>query len=152
MGHTYIHADYHDVTHIIINPEEVKVVITEQAYNFEINAKPVVFQQPSKTLKFEVAAQQNMNVEIGGGASITYLNRTIYYEVDEMPLSKKIDWVGDNAFYKGEADPGTGSPELKWRIKYVEFLNDEGDLDELWANGTGSPVHSWTLRASYPYS
>jgi hypothetical protein len=145
MGHTYIHADYHDVTHIIINPEEVKVVITEQAYN-------VVFQQPSKTLKFEVAAQQNMNVEIGGGASITYLNRTIYYEVDEMPLSKKIDWVGDNAFYKGEADPGTGSPELKWRIKYVEFLNDEGDLDELWANGTGSPVHSWTLRASYPYS
>lgn len=152
MGHTYIHADYHDVTHIIINPEEIQVAITERSLGINLNDKPVVFEQPKKTLKFEVAAQQPFNVDIGGGANITYLSRTIYQEVEEMPLNKEVDFITDNTFYKGEADPGSAFSAPAWRIKYVVIQSSDGDVSEKWANGTGSPVHIWDNRASYSYS
>jgi hypothetical protein len=135
---------------VLIQETPINVNIAEEIIQADVSDTPIVFNQLQENIHVDLAPEE-ISVSMDGG-TIQYINRTIYYEVDEMPLSKKIDWVGDNAFYKGEADPGTGSPELKWRIKYVEFLNDEGDLDELWANGTGSPVHSWTLRASYPYS
>ena len=68
---------------------------------------------------------------------------------EEMKYSKRMDSVGEDAIYKGEAVPGSLDSEQKWRIRRITFSGE--DLVEEWANGAADFVNAWTSRLSLTY-
>ena len=65
--------------------------------------------------------------------------------------AKRVDFINDNLFYKGEAAPGSSESSGVWRISLVS-LGADGDVTETWANGNANFTKSWTDRLSYTYS
>jgi hypothetical protein len=68
---------------------------------------------------------------------------------DDMPYTKRIDFVGDTTMYKGEADPGTAESAAKWRIQRLTFVGD--DVTYEWAAGTAAFDKVWANRAALSY-
>lgn len=68
---------------------------------------------------------------------------------EEVKYSKRMDQVGDDVIYKGEAAPGSSEADAAWRICKVSFLGN--DLVEEWANGTADFVNVWSARQSLSY-
>lgn len=89
-------------------------------------------------------------VLINGMVSELPLNDTLPGDFS-VPYSKRIDFISDNEFYKGEATPGVLEAQANWRISKVTIAQD-GDVQELWASGTASFDKQWALRTSYVYS
>jgi uncharacterized protein YdaT len=65
--------------------------------------------------------------------------------------TRRIDFINDNLFYKGEALPGSSESALSWRISLVQ-LSLDGDLSETWANGTSDFNKAWSDRLTYIYN
>lgn len=88
----------------------------------------------------------------------TYIQNTIItpsatnetQQVEEL-FTKRIDFINDNLFYKGEAAPGSTESAAAWRISLVSIAAD-GDVTETWASGNANFTKSWTDRLSYTYS
>lgn len=80
------------------------------------------------------------SLPVGGGAS-----------EEEMPYSKRIDFISDDVLYKGEAEVGALENDPVWRIRKVTIGLD-GDVTEIWANGSSSFSHEWVDRLGYAYS
>lgn len=70
---------------------------------------------------------------------------------EEMPYSKRIDFINDNLFYKGEAVVGASESDSVWRIRRVTIGSDS-DVTELWANGSAQFIHAWSDRLTITYS
>ena len=69
----------------------------------------------------------------------------------EVQYNKLIDYVdADNYYYIGEALPGTGESDAKWRIKRIEEVGD--DYNILWAEGNADFDKIWDDRATFTYS
>lgn len=69
---------------------------------------------------------------------------------EEVPYTKRIDFVGDTLMYKGEADPGTAESAAKWRVQRLTFVGD--DVTYEWAAGTAAFDKVWANRTSLSYS
>lgn len=70
---------------------------------------------------------------------------------EELPLSKKVDFITDDEFYIGEALPGTATSVAQWRIKYITVAGD-GDVSVVWADGDDNFDNSWDNHLSLLYS
>lgn len=70
---------------------------------------------------------------------------------DKKQLAKRIDFITDSLFYKGEALPGTATSLGTWRISKVTIAGD-GDVTVLWANGSSQFANIWDNRLSLTYS
>ena len=70
---------------------------------------------------------------------------------DDVKYCKRVDFINENLFYKGEAVPGSSTVNPVWRIVRTTVGLD-GDVTDEWANGTADFVHAWTDRATYAYS
>lgn len=70
---------------------------------------------------------------------------------EEVALAKQVDFITDNEFYIGEANPGTLTSASSWRIKYVTIAGD-GDVSVVWADGNDSFDNIWDNRLTYSYS
>ena len=70
---------------------------------------------------------------------------------EEMPFSKRTDFVTDNELYKGEAAVGSSESGPIWRIRKLTIGLD-GDVTEIYANGSGDYMHKWSERLTYTYS
>lgn len=70
---------------------------------------------------------------------------------EDMVYSKRIDFVGEDVLYRGEATVGTLENSATWRIRKVVIAAD-GDISETWADGVSTFNKQWTLRTSYNYS
>lgn len=70
---------------------------------------------------------------------------------EEVPYSKRVDFVSDSVTYKGEAAVGSLETDPVWRIRKV-IIGTDGDVTEIWANGTASFSHEWADRLLYVYS
>jgi hypothetical protein len=70
---------------------------------------------------------------------------------EDVPYSKRIDFVTENELYKGEAAVGSAETSTSWRIKKIVIAGD-GDVAETWAGGTAQFDKTWSLRANYTYS
>ncbi len=87
------------------------------------------------------------------------VNRTVVVQPQTEPAvtteeelyAKRIDFINDNLFYKGEAQPGSSENNMVWRISLVTISLD-GDVSETWANGSASFNKSWTDRLTYVYN
>ena len=64
--------------------------------------------------------------------------------------TKRIDFVTDNEFYKGEAAVGSSISEGLWRISRV-LISSDGDVSETWVEGTSSFNKIWASRLTYNY-
>lgn len=69
---------------------------------------------------------------------------------EEVPYSKRIDFISDTVLYKGEALPGTAESTAAWRIRRITFSVDGDSLEE-WAAGSAEFNKAWTDRASFAY-
>ena len=69
---------------------------------------------------------------------------------DEMPYAKRVDFEGD-IIYRGEAVPGTANSDSLWRVRRIEVSPVDGDVDEKWAGGEATFVHSWDDRYTLEY-
>lgn len=90
----------------------------------------------------------------------TIINRTVVVQpqtqettvpTEEEMYAKRVDFINDNLFYKGEAAPGSSESSGVWRISLVS-LGTDGDVTETWASGNANFTKSWTDRLSYTYS
>lgn len=70
---------------------------------------------------------------------------------EDVVYSKRIDFISDNLLYKGEAPVGSLESADVWRIRRIAVGSD-GDVTEVWADGSSNFTHSWTQRLSYSYS
>ena len=62
-----------------------------------------------------------------------------------------IDTVGSFK-YIGEALPSNATSASLWRIKRIDLTDTGGDVNILWAGGTGEFVHAWDDRLTLTYS
>lgn len=69
---------------------------------------------------------------------------------EEMKYTKRIDFVGNDVIYKGEAAPGTLQDAPNWRIRRLTIINE--DIIEEWADGTAEMNKVWSSRDTYSYS
>lgn len=94
--------------------------------------------------------------------SETVINRTVVIQqqtegsgtvlpAEEDMYTKRVDFINDNLFYKGEAAPGSAENAGVWRIS-LTTLGTDGDVVETWASGNANFTKSWTDRLLYTYS
>lgn len=69
---------------------------------------------------------------------------------DDIMYAKRIDFISDNEFYRGEAVVGSSESSPVWRIRRVTIVNN--DVTELWAGGTANFDKVWANRLSISYS
>jgi hypothetical protein len=70
---------------------------------------------------------------------------------DRKQLTKRIDFISESEFYKGEAVPGSSMAAAVWRVQKVTIAGD-GDVQALWAGGTANFDKVWDNRAALSYS
>lgn len=70
---------------------------------------------------------------------------------EDMVYSKRVDFVGEDVIYRGEAAIGTSEGAASWRIRKIAIAAD-GDITETWAGGTSDFNKAWNLRTTYTYS
>jgi hypothetical protein len=92
------------------------------------------------------------------GAVMTYsaaLNKIVFTVPtttdEEMPYSKRIDFITDAELYKAEAVVGASESAPLWRIRKITIAADN-DVSETWASGTALYDKVWTDRLTYTYS
>jgi len=69
---------------------------------------------------------------------------------EDMPYSKRIDFISDNELYKAEAVVGASELAAVWRIRKVTIGNDF-DMVEVWASGNSTYDKRWSDRLTYTY-
>lgn len=71
----------------------------------------------------------------------------------EVPYNKETDFDDVNNFiYKGFSDIGSSTANAAWRIYRIEYIGDDGDKRERYANDDETFSHIWDDRATYTYS
>ena len=70
--------------------------------------------------------------------------------VEAPVLTKRIDFVSESEFYKGEALPGTPETSPAWRISFTVIGSDD-DVSEKWANGNSNFDKVWVDRLALTY-
>lgn len=68
---------------------------------------------------------------------------------EDIMYSKRIDFISDDEFYRGEAVVGSSENNAVWRIRHVTIINN--DVTELWAGGTANFDKVWANRLSLSY-
>mgnify|MGYP001819400689 CR=1 FL=1 len=66
--------------------------------------------------------------------------------------ASRVDFVGEDIIYIGEADPGTLEAATAWRIKKLTISSVDGDVITEWADGNANYDNSWTNHLSHTYS
>ena len=97
-----------------------------------------------------VLSPQNNEVLMYESATGLWKNKAITQEGDEV-LSKRINFVGEDIIYKGEAPVGSLDSSSFWRIRKIIIAAD-GDVTEIWANGNSNYDKVWNNHLTYTYS
>lgn len=74
---------------------------------------------------------------------------SVLSEEDTM-YSKRVDFISDDEFYRGEALVGSQENSPVWRIRRITIINN--DITELWAGGTSNFDKVWANRLALNYS
>ena len=72
-----------------------------------------------------------------------------------VELSRRLDFVGENTIYRGEAQPGASESSPVWRIKQITFFtgpDGKQDIDEKWAGGNADFSNAWSTRSTLEYT
>jgi hypothetical protein len=130
---------------VAINGSIVEVPINAVVGPVPINAQVDAFQISASPGPIQVFAQVDVpeiNVQISGGA---------IRPEDDVAFAKRVDFITDQLFYRGEAVPGSAESAPVWRVARITIANDD-DVTEEWANGVATFTHIWDDRLGFTYS
>ena len=65
--------------------------------------------------------------------------------------TKRVDFINDNLLYVGEARAGSLTSAAVWQIRKVTIGTD-GDIEEIFADGSADYTKIWDNRTSLTYS
>lgn len=85
----------------------------------------------------------------GHGATESPLSQTNPLPASPPVLTTRVDDVGGDVLYVGEALPGSSEASELWRIKKISGASD---ITITWAEGNASFNKAWQQRLSYSYS
>lgn len=71
---------------------------------------------------------------------------------DEVAQEKRTDFIDDETLYRGEAVPGSVDAASVWRIRKITISAVDGDVREMWADGTADYIKIWNDRLTYTYT
>ena len=71
---------------------------------------------------------------------------------DDMPYTKRVDFISNFELYRGEALPGSSESAAVWRIRHITISMGQGDVVELYADGNASFDNVWADRLILSYS
>lgn len=71
---------------------------------------------------------------------------------EDMVFAKRVDFIGTDVLYRGEAEVGTLDGANLWRIRKIDIAAVDGDVTETWAEGVASFNKVWDDRLSYTYT
>jgi hypothetical protein len=123
----------------------VEVPITATVGAVPINAQVDAFQISAAPGPIQVNASVSVpeiNVQISGGA---------IKPEDDVAFAKRIDFITDQLFYRGEAVPGALESAGVWRVARITIANDD-DVTEEWADGVATFTKVWDDRLTFTYS
>lgn len=130
---------------VIIEKESIANVQTDvvQTIVVEPNSGNILTQGDTSTIVVEAIKQETVLAGMVGPRGETAEDADVY--------SKRLDVVSDSVTYKGEAPVGSLEASAVWRIRKYQFGVD-GDVTELWADGSALFDKIWGNRVSYSYS
>ena len=70
---------------------------------------------------------------------------------EEVEYAKRVDFITDDEFYKGEAAAGSADSAAAWRIQHT-VIGVDGDVDTKWADGNTNFDNVWDDRLTLSYS
>ena len=70
----------------------------------------------------------------------------------DVPFATRVDFIGDDLIYKGQAQPGTLDATNAWRIQEITFVGPEDDVEIRWAGGTSDFDKIWDDRLGFTYT
>ena len=73
------------------------------------------------------------------------------YTLINAQWTTKMEYTGNNVIYVGEAQPGSSTSAVVWRIKKFTYSGNFV-TDIKWAGGTSAFNKIWDSRTSYTYS
>lgn len=120
----------------VTHPADFKTTIEQTVLSLVVQPYAVVRStiQPPTTIKTTILVGQGPSGPPGG---------------EEMKYSKRVDFVGTDTIYKGEAEPGSSEDDEVWRISKITFVDE--DATEQWAEGNASFDKMWSSRLGYNY-
>lgn len=68
---------------------------------------------------------------------------------EDMIYAERVDFVGEDIIYKGQAAVGSSESAAVWRIHKM-ILGTDGDVSKQWASSAFDQV--WANRASLSYT
>lgn len=139
-----------EVTTVEVTASEVVEVSQVQAPVVEVDVVP-------SAASYEVVAEQVVVVETAPAVQFIEVEVGIPGPPgppgpatgETMPYAKRTDFVGNDAIYKGEAEPGSSEDDTVWRISKITFVGE--DATEQWAEGNASFDKMWSSRLGYNY-
>lgn len=139
-----------EVTTVEVTASEVVEVSQVQAHVVEVDIVP-------SAASYEVVAEQAVVVETAPSVQFIEVEVGIPGPPgppgpatgETMPYAKRTDFVGNDAIYKGEAEPGSSEDDTVWRISKITFVGE--DIFETWADGDSLFNKRWSNRESYNY-
>ena len=128
-------------------------VVGDVAINFTVSPAVMEFNQTVESVTFESKVEQVAFEEVLTKLEFT-IDDVVYVEgtpEEDMVYAKRVDFITESLFYRGEAEAGTATSAAGWRIRRVT-IGDDNDVTEEWADGTAGFTKTWDNRASYAYS
>jgi hypothetical protein len=140
-----------DINVVVVESEEVAVSdvatqviqVTGTEIAVQLTANDFGVGTPVETVAVNALAGQVVyNVQVGEVMEI---------EETEVSYTKRVDLEdNDTVLYRGEAEPGSLESWAVWRISKTVF-NEEGDSEQLWADGNAQFDNIWEDRLNLTY-
>jgi hypothetical protein len=138
-----------DETNIEVVSEQSEVILTPSSLELSVDNLTSEITSSTSNTSITLPVQQ---VTIEATSQQGPTGPTGIPEV-EMIYAKRVDFIGDDLIYKGEAQVGSSNSSSLWRIRRLTFdPAQEDDLTEEWADGSPLFNKVWDDRLTYGYS
>ena len=124
-----------DASHVITQVEETTVVVEPD------DSQIIAVEETTTVIEAEDGSVIISDVGVQGPAAES-----------DVPFATRVDFIGDDLIYKGQAQPGALDASNAWRIQEITFIGPEDDVEIRWANGNSDFTNIWDDRLGFSYT
>ncbi len=124
------------------NSSDIQLTSSDSTFVVYFDNSVIYLEIASQELQILFTEYETIPIEFSNILRATNEGETMY--------SKRVDFISDNLLYRGEAIPGSPTTTPVWRVRKITISVD-GDIEELWADGTPEFIKVWDNRLSYTY-
>ena len=130
---------------VVVNDVSVADVITQ------VDEQTVVVQPDDSEV---IVVEETTTVIEAEDGSVTVSDVGVQGPAAEsdVPFATRVDFIGDDLIYKGQAQPGTIDSANAWRIQEIVFVGSEDDTEIKWAGGNANFDKVWDDRLGLTYT